>query len=253
MFKLSSVFAMALLVLVSCNSSTESDQEATIDTTSLDTMTTVAEAVVAYLPPVTENVVANVHMNKKHHEAKKAGKPTDAIDVEVDYETVTVGVFVAALADSGVVALDSSTIPAVKDTVTVSASKTVLNQDQKVIELGKRGQTSSMEVISDPTDPNTISEIVFKDKKHVDVYNVQAGMKAKDVRKLRRQMKHMVRKGKVFMYSDDSNIMYQMTATDAATKDSYTDAEVDDMTVDAIVWKNKKQAKKEMKKMMKAK
>jgi hypothetical protein len=38
--------------------------------------------------------------------------------------------------------------------------------------------------------------------------------------------------------------MYQMTATDAATKDSYTEAEVDDMTVDAIVGKNKNTGQK---------
>jgi hypothetical protein len=258
MFKFGSILAVSILVLVSCNNSSETAQEASVDTSSaIDTMSAVVSEVVNYLPTVQENKVANVHMNKKHHELTKAGKATEMVDVELDFINVPVDVFVASLADSGIVVQNTrpavKAAPAPKDSVTVTTSATVLNSDQTVLELGKKGQASMMEVVSDPTDPNTIDQIVFTDKKHTDVYNVQAGMSARDVRKLRKDMKHMVKKGKVYMYSDDSNIMYQMTATDALTKDSYTEAEVDDMQVDAIVWKNKKDAKKGLKKATKSK
>ena len=123
----------------------------------------------------------------------------------------------------------------------------MLNTDQTVVDLGKNGKASMLEVISAPNDPNTIDEIVYTDKNHVDTYNVKAGMTGHDVRKLRREMKHMVRQGKVFMYQDNSNVMYQMTATDAKTKDSYTDDEVDNMSVDSIVWKNNTQPAKKKK------
>jgi hypothetical protein len=185
------------------------------------------------LPQVQEDYNAGVHMSKKHHELKKAGLPTDSVDTLDAYETVTVDVFVAVLADSDIVPV----APA-PDSITVTTTATELNDDQTVVALGKRGQASSLEVISSKNDPNKIDKIIYTDKNHVDVYNVKAGMSAHEVRKLRREMKHMVKDGKVFMYEDDSNIMYQMTVTDQTTKTSYTEAEVDEMSVDAIVWQN---------------
>lgn len=245
MVKLSSILFVSGMIFMSCNNASNSNETAN-DSTMVDSGF-VAEEVLFVMPPAEENKVAGVHMNKKHHEAVKAGLPTDSIDTVSMYETVQVDVFVAALADSGITPI-APAAPAVQaDSVTVTTSATVLNTDQTVVELGKNGKGSMLQVISVPNDPNTIDEIVYTDKNHTDIYNVKAGMTGHETRKLRREMKHMVRKGKVFMYEDDSNIMYQMTATDAVTKDSYTDDEVDNMTVDSIIWKNNKQSAKKKK------
>lgn len=236
MIKVSSIIVVSTLVLASCSSPSNNENVTATDSMAVDSSALMVEAPYI-MPSVQEDYNAGVHMSKKHHELKKAGLPTDSVDTLDNYETVTVDVFVAALADSDIVPVAPAPAAA-PDSITVTTAATVLNTDQTVVELGKRGQASSIEVISSKKDPNVIDKIVYTDKNHVDVYNVKAGMTAHDVRKLRREMKHMVKDGKVFMYEDDSNIMYQMTATDQTTKTSYTDDEVDNMTVDAIVWQN---------------
>ena len=97
-------------------------------------------------------------------------------------------------------------------------------------------------MISTPGD-NEIEQIIFTDKKHKDVYDVQAGLTGKQVKRLRKEMKHMVKKGKVFMYSDESNIMYLMTTTNMLG-DEVTTADVENMEVQAVIWKDKKHHKK---------
>ncbi len=48
----------------------------------------------------------------------------------------------------------------------------------------------------------------------------------------------MVKNGKVFLYDDSSNIMYLMNAQDNVGDDINT-GEIDNMDVQAIVWKEK--------------
>ena len=67
-------------------------------------------------------------------------------------------------------------------------------------------------------------------------------MSGKDVKKLRREMKHMLKHGKVFLYDDQSNVMYLMDAKDYAG-DEVAVAEVENMEVSAIIWKDKKHHK----------
>lgn len=84
-----------------------------------------------------------------------------------------------------------------------------------------------------------IDHIIFDNKHHhKDYYNVHAGMSAREVRKLRREMKHMAHKGQVFFYADGSNIMYVLD-TKFADGTEVTDEMVDQSFVSAIVWKDK--------------
>ena len=68
-------------------------------------------------------------------------------------------------------------------------------------------------------------------------------MTGKEVKKLRKEMKHMVKKGQVFLYDDQSNIMYLMDAQNMVG-DEITAADVETMEVQSIVWKDKKHHKK---------
>ena len=52
----------------------------------------------------------------------------------------------------------------------------------------------------------------------------------------------MVKKGQVFLYNEESNIMYLMDARNMVG-DEITVADVESMEVSAIVWKDKKHHK----------
>ena len=52
----------------------------------------------------------------------------------------------------------------------------------------------------------------------------------------------MKKNGQVFLYDDQSNIMYLMSATDSEG-DEITMADVETMEVQAVVWKDKKHHK----------
>ncbi len=215
MLKSFSILISSGLMLASCNNSTDSTTTVATETPDSATATTVIAVEEVYtLPPIEEKKVANVHMNKKHHAAKKEGKPTETVDAEPTFETVNVDVLIAALQESDtllVVLPPPPPVVVVVDTVTVTKSAKVLNQDQTVVAIGKKNsKNSSMEVISDPNNPNVVSQIRYTAKGHTDVYNVEAGMSNKDVRRLRRDMRYMKRNGKTYMYSDDSNVMYEM-------------------------------------------
>ena len=75
------------------------------------------------------------------------------------------------------------------------------------------------------------------------MYDVKAGMSGKEVKRLRREIKHMIKKGQVFLYDDQSNIMYLMDAKNMAG-DEITAVDVESMDVQAVIWKDKKHHKK---------
>lgn len=118
-----------------------------------------------------------------------------------------------------------------------------LDETQTVVSYNKKGkEEAAFQVVSSGPD-NEVEQIIFTDKKHTDVYDVSTGMSAKEVKKLRKEMKHMVKKGKVYLYDDQSNIMYLMDAQDAAG-DEVTAEDVESMDVQAVIWKDKKHHKK---------
>jgi len=112
-----------------------------------------------------------------------------------------------------------------------------LDETQTLVSYNKKGKPKhGLQVVSSLED-GEIQQIIFMDRRHKDVYNVQAGMSAKEVKKLRRKVKHMIKHGKVFLYDDSSNIMYLL---DAEGKDGaeLTEAEIDNLDVQAIIWKD---------------
>ena len=153
---------------------------------------------------------------------------------EAAYEILEMAVIEAALAEQEYEATQ---------VVEVTEVAVPLDETQTVVSYNKKGKAeAAFQVISTPGD-NEIEQIIFTDKKHKDVYDVQAGLTGKQVKRLRKEMKHMVKKGKVFMYSDESIIMYLMTTTNMLG-DEVTTADVETMEVQAVIWKDKKHHKK---------
>ena len=130
--------------------------------------------------------------------------------------------------------------------VAISKAIIPLDETKTVVAYTKKGKAKeAMQVISSPD--KTVDQVIFYNKKHKDVYNVEVGMTGKEVKKIRKDMKHVVKNGKVFLYNDDSNIMYLMKAKNNVG-DEIDTAKIDNMQVQAIIWKpTKREVKKEEK------
>ena len=122
--------------------------------------------------------------------------------------------------------------------VKVTTAAVPLDETQTVTSYSKKGKEKDAFQVVTSSD-GSVDQIVFADKRHKDVYNVQVGMTGKEVKKIRKDMKHVVKKGKVFLYNDDSNIMYLMKAEDEMGNEIDT-SRIDNMQVQAIVWKDKR-------------
>jgi hypothetical protein len=118
-----------------------------------------------------------------------------------------------------------------------------LDETQTVVAYNKKNEAISSVQVYSSLETGEIEQVVFTDKKHTDVYNVQAGLSGKEVKKLRKEMKHMVKKGQVFLYDDQSNVMYLMHAENGLGEE-VTAADVETMEVQSIIWKDKKHHKK---------
>lgn len=122
-----------------------------------------------------------------------------------------------------------------------------IEETETVVAYNKKGKNKGeIQVVSSAN--GDIEQIVFTKGKHKDVYDVETGLSGKEVRKLRREMKHMVKKGQVFMYSESSNVMYLMDdaikSGDEVLAEDITIEDVEQMNVEAIIWKDKKHHKK---------
>ena len=172
-------------------------------------------------------------VNKQKTEEAEAEEAADELAMEEEYEIASMEEMEASLAELDYIA---------RHTVEVTEVAVPLDETQTVVAYNKKGkEQSEFQIISDGN--GEVQQIVFTNKKHKDVYDVQAGLTGKQVKHLRKEMKHMIKKGKVFLYSDVSNVMYLMDAQNMAG-DEITTADVETMEVDAIIWKDKKHHKK---------
>lgn len=186
--------------------------------------------------PVTSKAPVVKEAAKEEQEAEEVEEEieTEEILEEEAYEIYTMEAINAVLEEQ---AYEATEI------VEVTEAVIPIDETQTVVAYNKKGKAeAAFQVVSSGPD-NEVQQIVFTDKKHTDVYDVSAGMSGKEVKRLRKEMKHMVKKGQVFLYDDQSNVMYLMDAKDMAG-DEVTAAEVESMDVQAIVWKDKKHHKK---------
>jgi hypothetical protein len=171
---------------------------------------------------------------KEEMEATAAEETVADAMLEQDYEIATKASLEADLMEKEYEALES--------TVVVTEAIIPLEETQTLVSYAKKDKNdAAIQVISN-LQTGEIEQIIFVDEKHQDVYDVEAGLKGKEVKKLRKEIKHMVKKGQVFLYDDQSNIMYLMDAQNIVG-DEVTTAEVETMEVQTIIWKDKKHHK----------
>jgi len=195
---------------------------------------------------IDEHQINDVPLTSKAEKAKEAAKEeqeTEEVEEEIEaeevieeeaYEIYTMEAINATLEEQ---AYEASEI------VEVTEAVIPIDETQTVVAYNKKGKPeAAFQVVSSGPD-NEVEQIIFTDKKHTDVYDVKAGLSGKEVKRLRREMKHMVKKGQVFLYDDQSNIMYLMDAKNMAG-DEITAADVESMDVQAVIWKDKKHHKK---------
>lgn len=195
---------------------------------------------------ISEHKVGEVHMNRAHHEAVRAKKPTDGIDHTKPYETASHEDIKAALGVQEMSPREPQHIQApLYHPIVVSG--TVEETDHAMLVSYEKKGVEVLEVYTDPADPEHVEHVVFTHKNHVDEYNVRPGMKGHEARKLRKELKHMQHKGQVFLYEEDSNIVYRLKALDTDTG-TLTQVQIDEMEIEAIVWRNQHHTKHEKKK-----
>jgi hypothetical protein len=232
---------VAATLLAACGGDTAPDTATpTADSTATTVVDTPAVEVVALV--ISEHAIDDIPMLRAHHEAQRKGNPVDTTAHTKAYETATATDLASALAADEILPVDTTPATAQVGMPLMVAVAPVGEVDNAVLVAYEKKGVEVLQVSVDPADPEQVMHVVFMAKDHVDEYDVRPGMKGAEARKLRRELKHMVHKGQVFLYEEDSNITYRMAVTDG-TKVAYTDAEVDELNVEAIVWRNKHQRK----------
>lgn len=156
-------------------------------------------------------------------------------DMEIEYEIAKAEAIHEAMLEAEYEAME---------TVEVTEVAIPLDETQTVVAYNKKNEEISSVQVYSNLETGEIEQVIFTDKKHTDVYDVQAGLTGKEVKQLRKEMKHMVKKGQVFLYDDQSNVMYLMHAENGLGEE-VTAADVETMEVQSIIWKDKKHHKKD--------
>lgn len=225
-----SFIALTAIIVASCNSKKEE---------------VVEELVVVEEPVVVEEdfVIDEYHINDLAITSHPTAKARKQKDTTIAHESALYKVAPAKMINDSLA----------QDYVVLTDLEVVaipLDETQTVVSYGKKDQwTGSVQVVSN-TETGEVDHIIFTDDKHEDYYDVKNGMTAKETKKLRKELKHMQKNGQVFLYEDDSNIMYLLDAK-FSDGSELTDAEIDESVVTAIVWKDKnhkKHPKKDKKK-----
>ncbi len=182
-----------------------------------------------------ENKAPQESARKEEKEATAEEETVADAMLEQDYEIATQTSFEEDLIEQEYEELES--------TVVVTEVVIPLEETQTLVSYAKKDKNDAVIQVISNLQTGEIEQIIFVDAKHQDVYDVQAGLTGKEVKRLRKEVKHMVKKGQVFLYDDQSNIMYLMDAQNMVG-DEVTVAEVETMEVQAIIWKDKKHHKK---------
>ncbi len=244
------LFLMALLALYSCKNTTEQSEESAL------TNELTEEIVIEDVLIIEEHELNDIALTTKSPNAidtplaaKSSGtvkkpkaessttKTQEAVEEELEeeaYEIATLEIFADMVAEEEYVA---------DNTIEIDEAVVPLDETQTIVSFNKKGKAEDAFQVVTNSETNEIEQIIFTDKKHTDEYDVSVGISAKEAKKLRRELKHMVHKGKVFLYDDTSNIMYLMDAENMAGEEISAE-EIDEMEVSAIIWKDKKHHKK---------
>ncbi|MBC7451999.1 MAG: hypothetical protein H7259_10970 [Cytophagales bacterium] len=234
----------ASLSVLSCKDKAP-EETAKTDSTKTDTIEVVKIDFVSPAPFISESHVGHVKMHAHKDKAKAAKTSIADTSKLIDYKTMEAlkySQFKTGLEDSSYVA-------GIPDTITETITSEVLSDDYIITAFNKKGDAKeSVIVYTDPSNPDNIEQIIVTHKNAVDVYNVSVGLTAKEARHLRKDLKYVQKKGKVFLVDEQSNILYELKVTDSATGETYTEDELEQMEVQSIIWKDNKETAKAAKK-----
>ncbi len=232
------ILSTTLCLIAACGT-TEPSPEVTEDatTTAMDVIEPAPAEITVPSLLISEHSIADIPMNKAHHDAIRENRSIDDKANFVPYQTCTKDDMHAALATQELTPRAPQKVER-----TVGMPRTYVmgtsEVDHALLVSYEKNGTEVLQITTDPDDPQHIEHVVFMHKGHTDEYNVQPGMKGHEARKMRKELKHMTHKGQLFLYEEDSNITYRMRTVDP-NKHTYTDSEINDLEIDAIVWQNK--------------
>ena len=247
--------SVLLSTAVSCNQSAPASTEETAEETVVEEVEVekeeteeVQKVVISEYAindiPVTSKGKAKSGESKEMQETVKKEDAKTALDREAEiddqYEVTTHVELHESLQEGDYMHLEE---------ITITETVIPLGETETVVSYSGKGKVKdTLQIVTNAE--GEIQHIEFTHKHHKDEYDVTVGMSEKEVKELRKDMKRMEKHGKVFLYSETSNVMYVLTATNESG-DRYSEgnvkgdeevlaAEVDEMTVQAIVWKDKK-------------
>lgn len=110
--------------------------------------------------------------------------------------------------------------------------------NQTLIAFDKKANFEGQVRVVSSSDTGEITHIVFTGKHHMDEYNISAGLTGHEARKLRRELKHMTKNGRIYLYEEGSNIVYIMDSKILATGEEFTQEDVDNMVIESVIWQD---------------
>jgi hypothetical protein len=108
--------------------------------------------------------------------------------------------------------------------------------DQTLMAFDKDANFEGQVQVVSSNETGEVTSIVFTGKHHVDEYNVSAGLTGKEARQLRRELKHMTKDGRIFLYEEGSNITYLMDSKDLVTGEEITQDDINNMVIEGVIW-----------------
>lgn len=109
-------------------------------------------------------------------------------------------------------------------------------EDQTLMAFDKDANFEGQVHVVSSNETGEVTSIVFTGKHHVDEYNVSAGLTGKEARQLRKDLKHMTKNGRIFLYEEGSNITYLMDSKDLVTGEEITQDDINNMVIEGVIW-----------------
>lgn len=222
------LFCAVVISAYACKNEVKNTELAKSENTAMDTV---------LLPPVvivSEETIYDIPLPKaeekesaKKTETQKKVSPTKSSTAKVSHQTLKQSLATANITPAKTI-----------DTTFFSFLAEPINKVLTITSYEKKG-TEVLQVVSSPTDPDEIDYIIFTDKNNnTDIYGVSSGLTAKEAKSIRKDLKHFEKKGKVFLYTEDSNILYELDGVTSQGK-AVTEDDIDNMHISSIIWKEK--------------
>ena len=135
---------------------------------------------------------ANAQSNGEPNCEKAEKEVEEELEIEAEEEFLQEAYTIATL-DALEEDLIEQEYEALESTIAVTEVAIPLEETQTLVSYAKKDKNDAAIQVVTNLQTGEVEQITFVDKKHRDVYDVQAGLTGKEVKKLRKEMKHMVK------------------------------------------------------------